>query len=339
MCDRAAVITDFLQTAGWGDATRAPLAGDAGLRRYERLTLEGDTRVLMDAPPSKGEDVHPFVAITQYLRGIGLSAPAIHAEDTHNGLLLIEDLGDALFARVIADNPHNEPKLYAAAVDVLVALHAKAPPALARYDTAIMTQMAGLAFDWYQRGVVGGVDTSEKDAVLRPLSAKLNTLDAVTPVLIQRDYHAENLIWLPERSGVQRVGLLDYQDAMLGHPAYDLVSILKDARRDVPAALEAEMIDRYLAQTPLEVAAFRDAYALLGLQRNLRILGVFARLSMVYAKPHYVDLIPRVWGHIQSDLISPILADIAAPLRAALPSPTPDNLQRLKDQCGTHPLP
>lgn len=150
------------------------------------------------------------------------------------------------------------------------------------------------------------------------------------PVLVQRDYHAENLLWLPGRNGVARVGLLDFQDARAGHCAYDLVSLLQDARRDVPAAIEMQMIDRYISAAGVDESGFRTAYNVLGVQRNLRILGVFSRLSQEYGKPHYVDLIPRVWSHFIRGLEHPALATVANLLRESLPPPTPDNLDKLR---------
>jgi len=149
-------------------------------------------------------------------------------------------------------------------------------------------------------------------------------------VVIQRDYHAENLLWLPDRDGVARVGLLDFQDAMLGHPAYDLVSLLQDARRDVPAEIELSMTRRFIDRSGVDEHGFRTAYAVLGVQRNLRILGVFARLSLDYGKPHYVDLIPRVWAHLRRGVDHPAMAPVADLLLQTLPLPTADNLNRLK---------
>ena len=152
--------------------------------------------------------------------------------------------------------------------------------------------------------------------------------------LIQRDYHAENLLWLPERSGVARVGLLDFQDAMLGHPAYDLVSILQDARRDVPKLVEAAMIDRYLAQQPQDPEAFRAAYAILGVQRNLRIVGAFAKLCLHVGKPRYVDLLPRVWEFVERNLAHPALEPVALHIRETLPAPTPAIMDHIRSQCA-----
>lgn len=340
MPERAATISTFLERAGWGGIMRTLVAGDASNRRYERLSRSAqNTVILMDAPAEKGEDVRPFVAITNHLRSVGLSAPEIIAEDPENGLLLIEDLGDDLFARVMAADAALEVPLYQASVDVLLQLHRSEAPDLPRYDADAMTDKAALAFDWYRRGALGAVDAGERTAFATTFHARLATLDSVPPVLIQRDYHAENLLWLPDRVGVRRVGLLDYQDAMLGHPAYDLMSIAQDARRDVSAATADMMIKRYVDASGLETDGFSSAFALLGVQRNLRILGVFARLSMHYGKPHYVDLIPRVWGHIQTNLAHPALATIKPLIDATLPAPTPTLLQKIKDQCATIPSP
>ncbi len=330
MPDRDGLIRAFMDRAGWAAARRAPLAGDASNRRYERLTDpdRGHTAVLMDAPAERGEDVRPFVRIARHLRAIGLSAPEILARDDRHGLLLIEDLGDALFARVIPSQPRLETTLYEAATDVLIALHRADLPPLVPYDTARMTGLAALAFAKYRLGIAG--DTCGETRFRAAFAPVLDSIAPAKPVLIQRDYHAENLLWLPDRQGVARVGLLDFQDAMAGHPAYDLVSLLQDARRDVPQPIETAMIDRYLDRSGLDRAAFETAYAVLGAQRNLRILGVFARLGRDYGKPHYVDLIPRVWALLMRDLAHPALAPVAPLLRDALPPPDPANLQRLR---------
>ncbi|APX13097.1 aminoglycoside phosphotransferase family protein [Tateyamaria omphalii] len=339
MPDRAELKDRFLNGTGWAEAPRILVAGDASNRKYERLSLNGQTRILMDAPPEKGEDVRPFVDVTQLLRGAGLSAPEIFAQDASNGFLLIEDLGDDLFARLINATPSLETPLYETATDVLLHLHRAATPDLPRYDAKAMTDVACLAFDWYQRGATGAVDTAARGSFAAAMKDALAPLDATTPVLVQRDYHAENLIWLPNRSDVQRVGLLDYQDAMLGHPAYDLVSVLQDARRDVSTDAQRAMVGRYIAGSGIDADVFNHAYALLGLQRNLRILGVFARLSLAYGKPHYVDLIPRVWGHIEANLTHPSASHVGHLVQRHLPKPTHDILNSLKSQCKTIPLP
>ncbi|MFK7878866.1 aminoglycoside phosphotransferase family protein [Roseobacter sp.] len=335
---RRAEISEFVKRAGWGDAHITPLAGDASNRRYDRvLRQDGTTAVLMDAPPSKGEDVRPFVKIATFLTVAGLSAPRIFAQDTARGFLLIEDLGDDLFARVIATDPSLELALYQSAVDVLCHLHQEPPPDLAPYCASVTAPLAALAFDWYLFGATGSVDAAAKTAFGEAFHDLFRPLDAQPQVLIQRDYHAENLLWLPERKGVQKVGLLDFQDAMLGHAGYDLVSILQDARRDVSAELEKQMITRFLAQSTQDPEQFAESYAILGAQRNLRILGVFARLCLRDGKTHYVDLIPRVWEHIQTNLKHPALQDIAKVLNNTLPPPSSEILDKLRSQCATCP--
>jgi len=298
----------------------------------------------MDADPNKGEDTRPFVAIAAYLTDLGFSAPALLAQDNANGLLLLEDLGDDLYARVIAAKTADETALYKAAIDLLVAAHDHPPPSdLSAYSPALMAEKAALAGQWYAGG---SAETAHPDpahpaavAIARMIAPLLAAHASDASVLIQRDYHAENLLWLPEREGVARVGLLDFQDALAGHRAYDLVSLLEDARRDVPPALQEAMLARYIARTGADAESFRRAYALLGAQRNLRILGVFARLSLHYGKAHYVDLIPRVWGHLQHDLDHPDLGDLAETVFGQLPAPDPVILERLKARCATIPTP
>lgn len=332
MTDRHDLADRFLSGTRWAQAQRRSLAGDASNRRYERLTdpATGQTAVLMDAPPEKGEDVRPFIRIARYLRALGMSAPDLLAEDPEAGFLLLEDLGDDLFARVVINHPGLEPGLYAAATDLLADLHHAQTPDVPLYDTGLMTDLAALAFSKYHAGLTGEptADLERQFADLfRPI---LDAHAPETPVLILRDYHAENLLWLPDRQGVARVGLLDFQDAMLGHPAYDLVSLLQDARRDVPKEVETEMVARYCTVMGCNAEAFAAGYAVMGAQRNLRILGVFARLGMDLGKPHYVDLIPRVWNLLQRDLAHPALAPLADFLRDTLPAPDPARLNRLR---------
>ncbi|MBY5987194.1 aminoglycoside phosphotransferase family protein [Roseovarius atlanticus] len=338
MTDRNAQIEAFVENAGWGDAVVSHLAGDASNRRYLRLIRPSNAQraVLMDAPPEKGEDVRPFVKIASYLTSVGLSAPRILHRDDDAGFLLLEDLGDALFASIVPRNPDLEDRLYSTAIDVLVHLHAQpAPDGLAPYDPATATSLSALVFDWYVPGATDTTDSAERPGFEACLQDLLAEHAADCDVLIQRDYHAQNLLWLPDRKGVARVGLLDFQDAMLGHRAYDLVSLLQDARRDVPPALEARMRDRYALQTARDPQAFATAYAVLGAQRNLRILGVFARLCIRDGKAHYVDLIPRVWGLLQRDLALPALAPLKALLDRALPPPDAALLEKLKSKCAT----
>jgi aminoglycoside/choline kinase family phosphotransferase len=333
MIGRDALKADFLSQSGWANASRILIAGDASNRKYERLTMDGATAVLMDAPPDKGEDVRPFISIANHLKTIGLSAPEILFQDGRNGFLLIEDLGDDLFARVLEVSPTLEPVLYRAATDVLVSLHKAPLPEVAAYDTAIMTEMAGLSYIWYAKHA-GDIDYENHDVTFKAEFAPiLDMHTSASQVLIQRDYHAENLLWLPDRNGVAKVGLLDFQDAMIGHSAYDLVSVLQDARRDVSLQTEAEMIAHYCAETGTDEDAFRASYAVLGVQRNLRILGVFVRLCVRDGKAHYVDFIPRVWKFLLRNLDHPALASVAQTVLRDLPEPTIDALERIKAKC------
>ncbi|WP_297777127.1 phosphotransferase [uncultured Roseovarius sp.] len=333
MTDRTALMQDFLAGTDWADAALSPLAGDASNRRYLRLRRDtGAHAVLMDAPPERGEDVRPFLQIAGYLTGLGLSAPQVFAQDEARGFLILEDLGDALFARVIPVAPQMEQQLYAAATDVLTEMHRAPPPeGLKPYGPDTMTEMAALAFDWYLTGVTGE-NSPQRAEALAALHSVLRQHSGTTDVIVLRDYHAENLLWLPARVGAARVGLLDFQDAMTGHRAYDLVSVLQDARRDVPQPLQTAMITRYCAATGTDKTAFEAAYHCLGAQRNLRILGVFARLCLRDGKSQYIDLIPRVWDHLQRDLDHPALAPVADLLRTVLPAPTPAVRERLRAQ-------
>ncbi len=337
---RATEKATFLAQSGWADADIRLLAGDASNRRYDRLTkANGERAVLMDAPAEKGEDVRPFQRIADHLLSVGLSAPRILQADPNKGFLLIEDLGDTIYARILERDPSLETSIYEAATDVLLELHRHPTPQLDHYSADVSAPLAALAFDWYQKGVKGSVDTVAKSEFAQAMHAALAPLDDADQVLIQRDYHAENLIWLPERTGLARVGLLDFQDAMLGHPAYDLVSILQDARRDVSPDVVGVMIERFMAGSAHADSTFPSAFAVLGAQRNLRILGVFARLCLRDGKAHYIDLIPRVWGHIQTNLDHPALSQVAAVVKDQLPAPTPEILNTLKTQCHTLQMP
>ncbi len=339
MTGRADLAARFLADAGWGDADRRALAGDASARRYERLVRGAERAVLMDAAPERGESTEAFTRMARWLLSHGYSAPEILAEEHSTGFLLIEDLGDALFARLIAREPSREPELYCAATDFLADLHRHPPaPFVPPLDVAALAELVALTPRWYLPGI--GTDPNEAADALPGLIAELYAqLADDGTVTSLRDFHAENLIWLPDRAGSARVGLLDFQDAVAAHPAYDLVSLLQDARRDVARETEAAMIRRYLAATGAEEARFATVYALLGAQRALRILGVFARLALHFGKPGYLDYMPRVWGYLERSVAHPDLASLHETVRAALPEPTPARIQRIKDQCGQYPTP
>lgn len=338
MPNRAALAQAFVAGVGWGDAALLPLAGDASARRYFRLTRPDTSAVLMDAPPGQADSPASFVTIAHHLLGLGLSAPQILAQDLTQGFLLLEDLGDGLFARLIPNDPATEATLYAAATDVLVHLQRHpAPDALPDLAPVAWAEAATLALTCYRFAITGThADPSAFIATLTTLLAR----HADQPrVLILRDYHAENLLWLPSRDGQRRVGLLDFQLGQMGQAGYDLVSLLQDARRDVPAPIEAAMTRRFITATGTTVTGFAAAYAVLGAQRALRILGVFARLGVSCGKPGYLRLIPRVWGQLQHNLAHPALAPLAAICQDLLPAPTPARLERIAAQCGTHPSP
>jgi aminoglycoside/choline kinase family phosphotransferase len=333
--DRSSLTKSFLKTAGWGDAESVLLAGDASNRSYDRLNHETLGRaVLMNAPPAKSEDIKPFVAITEWLLSAGMSAPKIIASDTRNGFLLLEDFGDELFARLCASDPSIERPLYEVAVDVLVSLKDKKPPAdLAPYDGATYLREARLLTEWYLPTVTGyPTETdvaAEFDALIEgAIGAILNEVY----VTVLRDYHSENLLWLPDRDGPQKVGLLDYQDALFGHPAYDLVSLLEDARRDTSVELQRAMLDRYIAASGFDPEAFETAYNVLGAQRNIKIIGIFARLCLRDKKKDYLKYMPRVWAHLQRDLTDPALADLRDWIARNVPEPTLVMQSRLRKQ-------
>ncbi|MEM7058650.1 MAG: phosphotransferase [Pseudomonadota bacterium] len=344
--DRQAALQSFLQYAGWENAAVRPLAGDASNRRYLRLAKAGKIAVLMDAPPVTGEDCRPFIAMTEWLRASGLSAPEVLAIDLDQGFLVLEDLGDNLFVRRLADTPTDETEIYSVAIRVLARLADLPPPpsigsdpdkvVLPPYNIAALMREAALLTEWWIPTATG--EEVPEDLIAEYTAIVTNTMAPVSnarEVVVLRDYHAENLLWLPDRQDLRRVGLLDYQDALSGHPAYDLVSLLEDARRDTSAALREAMIALYLDMRPdLNPEEFRLAYAILGAQRNMKIVGIFARLAKRDGKAGYLNLIPRVWDHLQRDLAHQALAPLAAWLRDHVPVPDAANLAMAKINAG-----
>ena len=305
----------FLAAHGWAGAEIRPLAGDASFRRYFRVHLGQQTAVLMDAPPDK-EDSRPFLAIGKHLHDLGFSAPQPLAVDLEQGLVLLEDFGDARVNPVLAQDARAEHAIYAAAVDTLAALHAHPPGVVPPYNEAELLREARLFPDWYLPAV-GLSEAPGYDDAWAPLWPALFTH---TPVLVLRDYHADNLMLL-DRPGLKQLGLLDYQDALAGHPAYDLASLLQDIRRVVSPELEAAMIARYIAARPsIDEAAFRTAYAILAAQRNIKILGVFTRLYVRDGKPAYPRFHPRLWELVNANLQHPALAGVKAWFDAHVPA-------------------
>ena len=307
----------FVSGAGWGGAEEAPLAGDASARRYTRLTQGDATVVLMDDPPS-GNSVAAFVRIARLLRGMGYRTPEVLAVDEGQGFALLEDFGNDSFSALL-ERPEPaalERTLYAAATDLLIDLHRRTVPSdLRRYDTDWMLDDARLFLESIAGDAAGALAMEAFEAAWR---GPLEEASAGPEVLCLRDFHAGNLMWLPAPgdagcggSGVRRVGLLDFQDARSGPAAYDLVSLLQDARRDLGTGLEAAMIARYLRASPgLDEAAFRAAYAILGAQRAVRIIGVFHRLARRDGKPAYLVHVSRVWGHLDRNLAHPALVPV-----------------------------
>lgn len=312
-------IAAFLRAHGYGDAATAQLAGDASLRHYLRLRGGPEPALLMDAPPP--EDVRPFLAIGVHLAALGLSVPTIHAADPEAGLLLLEDFGDGVFPAVMDEA--TTPALMDAAVDALAVMQAAPPPAgLPRWDAAAMRDTAcGTMLDWWWPAMFG---TSAPDAARAELAAALDAmlrpLAAVPPGFVHRDYFAGNLMWLPERTGLRRVGVLDFQGAALGHPAYDIASLMQDNRRDLPESLQARAIERLCAARPgLDPAEMAAAVAVCAAQRHLRIAGQWVRLARRDGKPHYLQHGPRTWRLLGRAVLHPACAPLAAFLHRWIP--------------------
>lgn len=349
MSERAAAMTDFLARSGWGDALVTPLPGDASTRRYARLVMGGRKAMLMDQPQNAeapaapagaseevrralgynavarlaGADCARFIAAATWLRAHGLGAPEIFETDPGQGFVILEDLGDALFAEVLADGG-DEKEMYRQAVEVLAKIHAQdAPAALAAdkplfdYDLAALLAETALLPEWFLPLALGRDATEQESTEHRALWRAALSAIATGRVFVHRDYHAQNLIWLPERSGVARVGLIDFQDAVAGSRAYDLVSLIEDARRDVSPELAEAATAHYLAAMRAQGAgmdepAFRRDMAVMAAQRNAKIVGIFARLYKRDGKARYLAYLPRVWNYLERDLRHPALADLRA---------------------------
>jgi N-acetylmuramate 1-kinase len=343
---RSVAMEAFLKSAGWSDAERQPLAGDASTRRYIRLFRGPTTAVLMDQPqhaetPAAPADADPearaklgynalarlagadcgrFVAAAKHLRALGLAAPDVYAADYEAGFLLIEDLGHNLYTDALAGGA-DEATLYAAAIDSLARLHAEVAPAtlapgvpLFRYDETALLAESDLLTEWFLPVACGRAAEASQTEEHRALwHAALHRVAEGAPVFVHRDYHAQNLIWRPGREAFARVGIIDFQDALAGSPAYDLISLLEDARRDVSPELAEAMTARYLAAMPgIDTEGFRASTAILAAQRNAKIIGIFARLARRDDKPRYLQHLPRVWAYMHRDLAHPALAALKA---------------------------
>ena len=338
--ERLVAMHAMIRDAGMGSSEACALRylqGDASVRRYARLTCSHRPGAIImdwppqpDGPPIRGqlpysriahlaENMRPFVAIANALRAAGLSAPEIYAQDLDRGLLLLEDLGDRIFGREVETGASDQAELWRTATDVLVALR-EAPPVerlpladgtshrLPGYDHGAFGIEVELLIDWYWPATLGTTVPDDARAEFAALwKVIFDRLCAQPAGWVLRDYHSPNLVWLPDRKGIARVGIIDFQDAMRGPPAYDLVSLLQDARIDIAPDLEAYLLDHYCAhvtarQTGFDRDAFTFAYAALGAQRSTKILGIFARLAQRDGKPSYLRHIPRIWRYLERDL-------------------------------------
>ena len=346
--ERSEALKRLLDETGFAAAQRVPLAGDASTRRYERLVLPERRAVLMDAPPTAetlpcppgatpaerrqlgwnamarlaASRVEAFAAVSQYLSSIGLAAPEIYGADIEAGYMVLEDLGDALYARVIAEDGADELELYRAAAEVLAHTHAAPVPSrmngpggaawpLLEYDALALEVNVDLFAEWMPRAAnvrMSDADRARWESIRDALIVKALGFPRAFTI---RDYHAENLLWMPEREGLKRVGLLDYQDAVRGWRGWDFAMLLDDARRDVSEAARETAVRTYLDLTGADDAGFRRELAVLGVLNAMRILGRFAQLSHE-GKTKYAAFMPREWGHLARNLKHPALADARA---------------------------
>jgi len=353
---RAIEIQTFLDSVGWGEAVRHPVLGDASSRRYERLVNDGMRAVLMDAPRSEavskdshgarpedrqsrgynaqarlaGDNIESFPTIAQALTMRGFSAPHILAADLEKGLLLLEDLGAALYANVIADDPRRETLLYETAIDTLAALYRSSFPThlefqsavwtLQDYDETALCAEMSLCLDWFSKDSEREISARARENFYALWKTAFKVLHTQAPGLALRDFHAENLFWLPERKAIARVGLIDFQDALFVHPAYDVVSLIEDIRRDVNPDLTQTLVARFCDQAGVRNDAdFRAAYAVLGGQRNTKLLGFPVRADLKFGKPQYRALLPRVKRHFENSLRHAVLADVRIWFETYLP--------------------
>lgn len=320
---RAREISAFLKQAGWPKAQRIPLTGDAGNRRYERLhDLNKGNAILMNAEPRLGENIRSFLKISQHLLDCGISTPKIFNQDISLGLILMQDFGDELLYKAANDTPHLELRLYRLAIEVLNQLHKSPPPKeVGSYFPPEMSKALATTLPWY-------CDKGLSQEIQQETEISLSTLDWSNPVLVLRDFHAQNLIYRYEQSGLAQMGVLDFQDAQLGHPLYDVTSLIHDARRilnpSVVFLLMQELTTTYRGQDD-----FKHAFSTLSAQRNLRILGVFARLCLRDKKPSYLNLIPHVWKNLWKDLSHPLLTNLSK-ICESLPTPSTSFLEGLR---------
>jgi N-acetylmuramate 1-kinase len=354
--ERIAMVRSFLDEAGFGTAERRRMQGDASTRIFDRLKSGGEAAILMnaprrpDGPPVRdgkpysaiahlAEDIVPYVAIASGLRAQGFSAPAILHADLDHGLLVMEDLG---IDRIVADDPPAPIALrYTAAVDLLAVLHGRQLPdtlpvaphldyRLPRYEMEAFLIEAELLLDWYLVKTAAGSSASTRKEFVALWRKALEPALAAPPTWVLRDYHSPNLLWLSDRQGAARIGVLDFQDALIGPGAYDVASLLQDARVDVPEALEMSLLGHYVrvrqSQSArrgeeFDTAGFTRLYATLAAQRATKILGIFARLDRRDGKPQYLRHMPRLWNYLQRSLAHPALASLKDWYAANVPAP------------------
>jgi tRNA threonylcarbamoyl adenosine modification protein YjeE len=353
--ERVSLVRAFLNEAGFGEVQRRRMQGDASTRIFERLPLDNRTAVLMnaprrpDGPPVRdgkpysaiahlAEDVVPYIALAAALRRLDLSAPEILHADLDRGLILMEDLGDE---RIVAgDPPAPVEARYAAAIDLLASLHVRDLPTrlpvtaeldyrLPRYDIDALLIEAELLLDWYLITAGAAVGDAARAEFVALWRSALEPAIEAPATWVLRDYHSPNLHWLPQRDGIARIGLVDFQDALIGPAAYDVASLLQDARIDIPENMEMNLLGRYVRMRlahdgSFDTGGFTLLYATLAAQRATKILGIFARLQRRDGKPQYLRHMPRLWTYLQRSLAHPALA----PLRAwyATNVPPPDGL-------------
>ncbi|WP_445491417.1 tRNA (adenosine(37)-N6)-threonylcarbamoyltransferase complex ATPase subunit type 1 TsaE [Rhodopseudomonas sp. RCAM05734] len=349
---RLQALRGFLDGARYLDAKRQRMAGDASTRSYARLTRDDGVVILMNAPRKPdgaaayggksysaavhlAQEVTPFVAIANGLRKFGFSAPAIHHADLDAGFLITEDFGTASF--IEGDPPAPIAERYQAATDMLAELHGQTLPetlqvapgisyAIPVFDTEALLVEVGLMPEWYLPDR-DAAPPAEIHAEFIAMWRELLAIPAAAPkTWVLRDFHSPNLIWLADRVETRRVGVIDFQDTVLGPAAYDLVSLLQDARIDIPESLELTLLTRYVktrraADPDFDPAGFVELYAVMSAQRNTRLLGTFARLNRRDGKPQYLRHQPRLWTYLNRSLAHPTLAAFRAWYAANVPPP------------------
>ena len=313
--ERNRIIESFLTQNGWGNSKRVTIAGDASFRTYERIAVGNKCAVLMNACPPD-EDVRPFINIAQHLIRLGYSAPRILAVEERAGLLLLEDLGKNTYTQVLS-NGGNETALYELATDVLIDLHKRPtadsiPSNLSSYGNGRLLDEVFLTPQWTYPAFTGVPAAEDVRKAYGEIWLKLfSQIHNGPKTLVLRDFHVDNLIWLRERTGIKACGLLDFQDAVSGHPAYDLMSLLEDARRDLGSGVKARMLKRYFSAFPeLDRRNFETAFSILAAQRHAKVIGIFTRLWKRDGKPNYLVHIPRVWTLLEAVLEDPVLSDL-----------------------------